>query len=81
MMSRLSTLMMHTTIFLIIASLLPTAFSTSVSSHLTQADRYNIVEKNSIKQQQNKDSNTNSFSIRFNPLLFADNLLINWAEN
>ena len=44
-MSRLSTLMMHTTIFLIIASLLPTAFSTSVSSHLTQADRYNIVKK------------------------------------
>merc|ERR1719494_1686678 len=37
-MSRLSILMMPTTIF-IIASLLPSAFSTSVSSHLTQADR------------------------------------------
>merc|ERR1719397_2306973 len=31
--------MMPSTILLIIASLLPTAFSISVSSHLTQADR------------------------------------------
>ena len=36
----MSRLMMPTTILLIIASLLTTAFSISVSSHLTQADRY-----------------------------------------
>ena len=44
MMSRLCILMMPTTL-LIIASFLPTALSTSVSSHLTQADRYNIIKK------------------------------------
>jgi len=38
-MSRPSNLMTCTTIFFIIASLLPAAFSISVSSHLTQADR------------------------------------------
>merc|ERR1719447_2770879 len=39
LMSRLSILMMQTTTILFIASLLPTAFSISVSYHITQADR------------------------------------------